>query len=155
MVMFGAMYYIIPRLTGREWASSALMRVHFWATALGVLMMFGVLSIGGVIQGLEMNMAHEAWWKLVSEQGLISGTVAFFKGMQMPSGAVPFMDIVRGTVPWLVLRSVSGMLITIGHLAFFILVAMNIHAWARCPSGGPTLFHPADHRYREMVGGAG
>src|SRR5262249_9079710 len=30
MTVFGAMYYVVPRLTGREWASAKLIRLHFW-----------------------------------------------------------------------------------------------------------------------------
>ena len=30
MIMFGAMYYIVPRLTGGEWKSAGMIKVHFW-----------------------------------------------------------------------------------------------------------------------------
>ena len=115
--MFGAIYYIVPRLTGREWASSNLIRIHFWGTFLGVMLMFFVLTVGGLIQGLEMNQASESWHELVGDEGLWQGTRRFFFGYQDPetgetlagfkrqNGAVPFMSIVQGTVPWLTLRS--------------------------------------------------
>ncbi len=52
MIMFGAMYYIVPRLTGWEWPSSAAIRWHFWLVATGIVLMIVSLSIGGVLQGL-------------------------------------------------------------------------------------------------------
>jgi len=36
MVMFGAIYYIVPRLTGREWPAPRLIKIHFWCTAIGM-----------------------------------------------------------------------------------------------------------------------
>ena len=47
MVMFGAMYYIVPRLTGWEWASARLIQAHFWFTAVGVLLYVALLTWGG------------------------------------------------------------------------------------------------------------
>ncbi len=72
MTMFGAIYYIAPRLTGRAWASDRLIRVHFWCTAVGMAMYWTILSWGGVLQGLAMNDPD-----------------------------VPFLDVVAGTIPYL------------------------------------------------------
>ncbi|MFO7562992.1 MAG: cbb3-type cytochrome c oxidase subunit I [Enhygromyxa sp.] len=91
MTMFGAMYYIVPRLTGHEWPSARLIRIHFWATALGIALYWVGLSIGGWLQGQAMN-----------------------------DPSIPFLDIVRGTVPYLISRSVAGVLLTVGHLAFAV-----------------------------------
>jgi len=52
MMMFGAMYYIVPRLVGWEWPSATMIRWHFWLVAIGVLLMAGSLTIGGLLQGL-------------------------------------------------------------------------------------------------------
>jgi cbb3-type cytochrome oxidase subunit 1 len=60
------------------------------------------------------------------------------------------MEIVRGTVPWLVARSVSGVMILIGHVAFFILMVMNVHAWGR-ERFGPTLFQRRDETYARLM----
>jgi len=140
MIMFGAMYYIVPRLTGREWASSRLIKIHFWSVALGVLLMFAVLSLGGMIQGFEMNQASASLGSLIEEHGLFGGFHEFFAGFKAQNGAVPFLEIVDGTKPWLVLRSISGLLILAGHFAFLILVVRNVHAWGKQRFGGPTLF---------------
>ena len=37
MSMFGAMYFIVPRVTNREWISAGLIRQHFWLSLYGVI----------------------------------------------------------------------------------------------------------------------
>src|SRR6266853_778029 len=39
MVIFGSMYYIVPRLVGREWRYASLIKLHFWASAYGIGLM--------------------------------------------------------------------------------------------------------------------
>jgi cytochrome c oxidase cbb3-type subunit 1 len=111
MIYFGLYYYMIPRLTGREWASSRLIRVHFWCAAIGITLYFVSLSIGG-------------WWQ----------------GRMLNNPNVPFGNIIRYLQPYLMLRSVAGILLTIGHIAFATLFVMNLAGWGRARTGGPTLF---------------
>lgn len=54
MVMFGAMYYIVPRLLNREWPSATMIRWHFWLAALGIGLMVTALTFGGILQGLAL-----------------------------------------------------------------------------------------------------
>ena len=91
MVFFGAIYYIMPRLLEREWPSRGLIRVHFWGSAIGITIYFVMLSRGGLLQGIELNLKE-----------------------------TPFMEIVEATIPYLKWRSVGGSLMTIGHLAFMV-----------------------------------
>jgi len=37
MVLFGAAYYILPRITGSFWPSAKLVHLHFWSCAIGGL----------------------------------------------------------------------------------------------------------------------
>lgn len=99
MTMFGAVYYILPRLTGREFASARLMRLHFWCVALGITMMFLVLTLGGAVQGLDWNQAKRPLHDFVKEQGFISGLQSWFASFKprrtspspsWPSSAKPF-----------------------------------------------------------------
>jgi cytochrome c oxidase cbb3-type subunit 1 len=53
MTMFGAIYYLLPRVVGFEWPFPKLVRVHFWISMLGVLLLVVPLAIGGVVQGLK------------------------------------------------------------------------------------------------------
>jgi len=98
MIMFGTMYYVVPRLTGWEWASSGLIRVHFWTTAVGITIYFTGLTVGGWYQGLDMNL----------------------------NSNIPFMRTVLNTIPYLWSRSVGGSLMTIGHFVFAGLFVMNL-----------------------------
>jgi len=110
MIMFGSIYYIVPRLTGWEWASGRLISFHFWTTALGMVLYFLALTFGGWWQGRELNNAD-----------------------------VPFLTIVQNTLPYLQARSGAGLLMAAGHLAFAVLFALNLLRFG-APRRGPTLF---------------
>lgn len=91
MAMFGSIYYIMPRLTEREWPSAKLISLHFWGTAGGIAIYIGDLTLGGVLQGLALNNPD-----------------------------VPFLKIVALTIPYLQIRSFSGFIIAAGHIAFLV-----------------------------------
>ena len=110
MIMFGAMYYVIPRLTRNEWSSPRLIKLHFWTCAIGIGLYFVALSWAGWYQGLMMN-----------------------------DPGVPFLQVVGYTKPYLVTRSVAGMMMTTGHVAFAILIFRILHS-SSVPLVGPTLF---------------
>jgi cytochrome c oxidase cbb3-type subunit 1 len=112
MIAFGAIYYIMPRVTQWEWGSARLISLHFWTTGLGVGAYVTALTIGGVIQGFQ----------------LLDPDVAF-------------LTIVEDTKPWLIVRSVSGTLMTVGHLVFAYLLAQILIQSGSRPDG-PTYFHP-------------
>lgn len=127
MVMFGAVYYIMPRLTGREFASARLMKLHFWCVALGILLMFFTLTIGGAVEGIDWNQARRPLNEFVKEQGLFSGTRAWFDSFKaIQDQPIPFVTVLRETVPYLWVRTISGIMIFIGHLAFAGLVFWNM-----------------------------
>jgi len=148
MTMFGSMYYIVPRLTGREWSSSKLIRIHFWFAAIGIMMYWGLLTIGGFIQGFEMNQASSPLGTLIDQHGFFSGLWEFFAGFKAKNGAVPWLAIVKDTLPWLLSRSISGTLMTIAHLAFGALLLLNLTGWGR-QRQGPTLFVADAEGYHE------
>lgn len=115
MIMFGGVYYMMPRLLKREWPSAGLISLHFWGSALGITLMVVALQTGGWIQGLEMNDA-----------------------------TIPFIDTVKNTIPWLKARSVSGLFLTVGHIAFAInFFWMLFAAGAVRATQGPTLLQSA------------
>jgi len=100
MIMFGAIYYMMPRLLKREWPSAFLIKTHWWMCAMGITLMVVSLQLGGWLQGLAMNAVND------------DGTVVYSK----------WVEIVEITRPWLWLRSISGLMITVGHIAFFVSV---------------------------------
>jgi cytochrome c oxidase cbb3-type subunit 1 len=119
MVMFGSIYYILPRVLHREWPSATLISLHFWTTAIGSLVMVIVLSIVGTKQGLAMNNAS------------------------IPFLSMEQADVVRATIEGLKLRSYTGILITIGHLAFAINFTWMLFR-PRADNTAPTLFRNPD-----------
>lgn len=116
MVMFGSIYYIMPRLLLREWPSAALISAHFWTTAVGVIITIIALSIGGLQQGWAMNDVE----------------------------AYPvFLDIVELTKKYLFTRSMAGILMTVGHLAFAVNFAWMLLRPRATQATAPTLFTAA------------
>ena len=111
MVMFGAIYFVMPRVMAWEWPYPKLIAVHFWLVVVGFAIYFIGLSIGGWLQGLAMLDATK-----------------------------PFMESVRVTMPYLQSRSVGGAIMTLGHLVFafhFVTMALR-HGPQRI---GAALFH--------------
>ncbi|MDO9404862.1 MAG: cbb3-type cytochrome c oxidase subunit I [Polaromonas sp.] len=89
MVFFGAIYFIVPRISRLEWPSRRLVSVHFWLAATGISIYFLSLTVGGWLQGLAM----------LDEKR-------------------PFMESVALTLPYLKLRTMGGGLMAAGHLVF-------------------------------------
>jgi cytochrome c oxidase cbb3-type subunit 1 len=116
MVMFGAIYYMVPRLLKREWPSPTLIYLHFWGSALGVTVTVVALLVGG-----------------------------WFAGVQMNDATVPFLDIVQATIPWLKARSIGAVLLTLGHVAFAINFFWMLFATGSVRAQqGPTLLQSAN-----------
>jgi cytochrome c oxidase cbb3-type subunit 1 len=111
MVMFGSIYYMLPRILRKEWPSAMLISIHFWTTAVGVIVMVIALSVVGAREGLEMNNAN-----------------------------IPFIDVVKHTVAGLELRSYSGMLMTVGHIAFAVNFLWMLLKPRTTQNSEPTLF---------------
>ncbi|MBA4138407.1 MAG: hypothetical protein C0518_13945 [Opitutus sp.] len=89
--MFGAAYFIVPRLAGVAWHSSALVKAHYYCTVAGILL-------------LTVGLGYAGW-----QQGhLLNNTT------------VPFSEITAALKPWLMFRSVAFMVLLTGHLAFAI-----------------------------------
>lgn len=89
MVLFGGIYFVMPRVLDVRWPSRLLINLHFWLVVMGFAVYLITLSIGGVLQGLALL-----------------------------DPARPFMDSVAVTLPWLQGRSIGGALMTLGHIVF-------------------------------------
>ncbi|ODS90383.1 MAG: hypothetical protein ABS45_16030 [Comamonas sp. SCN 65-56] len=91
MVLFGGMYFAVPRVLDVTWPKPALISLHFWLVVAGFAAYIVLLSTGGVLQGLALL-----------------------------DGATPFIESVRVTKPWLLGRSIGGGLMTLGHIVFAV-----------------------------------
>ncbi len=54
MVIFGAAYFILPRLTSALWPSAKLIHLHFWTTALAVIGSVAVALVHGYQSGHQL-----------------------------------------------------------------------------------------------------
>jgi len=69
MCVFGAIYYIVPRLAGCEWLSVRLIRNHFWFSAYGISVIVVTSMVGGLQQGSSLNDPNNwnaTFWSVVS-----------------------------------------------------------------------------------------
>ena len=100
MIMFGSIYFVMPRVLDREWPYPNLVSLHFWLAAIGFGIYFLFLTIGGVLQGIAML-----------------------------DPARPFMDSVDVLRPYLQARTLGGALMAAGHVVFayhFFAMALNL-----------------------------
>ncbi len=59
MISIGSMYYLIPRLFGREeMYSMKLVTTHFWIATIGVVLYIAAMWIAGVAQGLMWRASN-------------------------------------------------------------------------------------------------
>jgi cytochrome c oxidase cbb3-type subunit 1 len=87
--LFGALYFLLPRLLERDWPRPGLIRAHFWLALSGIAIYVLALTVGGLLQGFAML-----------------------------DPATPFLQSVAITLPWLHLRTLGGVLMTAAHLVF-------------------------------------
>jgi cytochrome c oxidase cbb3-type subunit I len=114
MIMFGSMYYIVPRLVGREWRYATLIKLHFWASAYGVGLMSLMLLAGGIMQGSSQN-----------------------------DPSLPFMESVQSVLPYLRGRSLAGLLLTASHFIFAFHFGLMLFGLGRT-STVPTFLNPVE-----------
>ncbi|MGK0187988.1 MAG: cytochrome c oxidase cbb3-type subunit 1 [Verrucomicrobiales bacterium] len=55
MMMFGAIYFILPRIVGCEWLSRRMIQMHFWPSAYGAIGLGVWLVAGGIWQGVSLD----------------------------------------------------------------------------------------------------
>lgn len=55
MTAFGAIYYIVPRLTGHEWPCAKFISLHYWLAVTGFGFIVTGLILGGLIQGAALS----------------------------------------------------------------------------------------------------
>ncbi|MFO1499907.1 MAG: cbb3-type cytochrome c oxidase subunit I [Verrucomicrobiota bacterium] len=61
----GAIYFIGPRIAGRDWAWPRFIPLHFWTAVAGMALTATGLVIGGVVQGVGINHPETEFIKVV------------------------------------------------------------------------------------------
>lgn len=60
-VMFGAVYFIVPRVTRREWLSRRLITMHFLFSIYGIMAVVLFSLLGGLEQGIGQEDWAQPW----------------------------------------------------------------------------------------------
>lgn len=94
MISIGCVYYLIPRLFGRqEMYSVRAITLHFWIATIGVVLYITAMWIAGVMQGLM--------WRAVNADGTLTYS---------------FAESVKATYPYYMVRLAGGVLFFAGML---------------------------------------
>jgi cytochrome c oxidase cbb3-type subunit 1 len=91
MGMFGAIYYILPRLVGSGFASQKLIRAHFWFAAIGIIFLVVPLAAAGIIECLGLQNAK-----------------------------LSFMDVFKSTLPFLRVSTLGYLLLFAANALFLV-----------------------------------
>jgi cytochrome c oxidase cbb3-type subunit 1 len=94
MAMFGAIYVILPRLLGVALPWPKLVRVQFWFSAAGLVLLVLPLLLSGVVEEMKLENANE-----------------------------PFVGVMRSTLPFLRVSTIGDLFLLIGHLLFLTNIA--------------------------------
>jgi len=104
-VSIGALYYMIPRLVGKEkMYSTRLIEIHFWIATLAIVLYIAAMWISGVMQGLM--------WRAVNADGTL--TYSFVEG-------------VKSSYPFWTIRFIGGAL----YLGSMFIMAYNVFMTVR------------------------
>jgi len=102
MVVFGSLYYLLPRLANAELPFPVLARAHFWLAAIGVALVAAPLAVGGIIQA----------------RNLVNPDVAF-------------VDVAKGTLPFLRASTMGDLLILLGNSLLFVNLLVGVGRFYR------------------------
>jgi cytochrome c oxidase cbb3-type subunit 1 len=91
MIIFGAIYFLGPRITGRAWPSLGLIRAHYAAAVIGVTGLVLALLGAGWVQGHDLNDAN-----------------------------VSFATIAAHTRPWLLAATAAQAVLLFGNFLFAV-----------------------------------
>ena len=93
LVSMGSMYYLIPRLFGRELYSLKLVELHFWTSTIGIVLYITSMWVAGIMQGLM--------WRATN----LDGTLTY-----------SFVESVQAMHPYYIVRFLGGAIFLLGSL---------------------------------------
>jgi len=108
LVTMGAMYYLIPRLFGRELYSLKLVEVHFWSATIGIVLYITSMWVAGIMQGLM--------WRAVNQDGTLTYS---------------FVESVQAMHPYYIVRTLGGAFFLFGA------VVMAYNLWRTIANAQP------------------
>lgn len=113
-VMFGAIYFIVPRVTRREWLSRRLIKWHFFPSIYGVAIIALIAIFGGIQQGIGQEEFEQSWSEVARRAVPYAWAITIVWGFILLSNFFFFMHL---TFMWLRLgrRSTHPTLLVAGH----------------------------------------
>lgn len=87
MVVFGAIYFIVPRITGQEWPSGKRIRTHFWFNTYGIGTLVICMLVGGIAQGGNL-----AQWDQAFSTSFVN-SAAYMVGRVVAWGMISFANL--------------------------------------------------------------
>jgi cytochrome c oxidase cbb3-type subunit 1 len=115
LISMGSLYYLIPRMFGREKMYSVrAIELHFWVATVGIVLYIAAMWIAGVMQGLM--------WRAVNPDGTLVYT---------------FVESVKATFPYYVVRLLGGVLYLGGMLIMAWNVVMTVRVGKAVPAAIP------------------
>ena len=117
MVSMGAMYHLIPLLSGRrqgEMYSTRLVNIHFWLATLGTVLYLASMWVNGLMQGLM--------WRATN----IDGTLTY-----------SFVESVEASYPGYYVRFIGGAIFFVGMLIMAYNVFMTVRGKQREEAAAP------------------
>ena len=107
LISMGSLYYLVPRLFGRErMYSMRAIEIHFWLATIGIVLYAVSMWISGVTQGLM--------WRAVEPDGTLTYS---------------FVESVKASYPYYYVRLLGGLL----YLSGMLIMAWNV---AKTAMGG-------------------
>jgi cytochrome c oxidase cbb3-type subunit 1 len=67
MILFGAIYFLGPRLANQPWPSVPLIRAHFVAAVLGTIGLIASLTVAGLVQGTDLADASVSFATIAAD----------------------------------------------------------------------------------------
>ena len=109
MITFGALYFMVPRLWGRQRLYSLRMvNWHFWCATLGIVLYASSMWVAGITQGLM--------WREYGQDGYL---------------VYSFAEVVAAMHPYYVIRTLGGLLYFAGALIMVWNVWMTVRGRLR------------------------
>jgi cytochrome c oxidase cbb3-type subunit 1 len=93
LVSMGSLYYLIPRLFGRQLYSVALVEVHFWTATIGIVLYITSMWVAGIMQGLM--------WRATNADGTLTYS---------------FVESVQAMHPYYIVRFLGGAVFLFGSI---------------------------------------
>lgn len=105
MITFATIYFLVPRLWGRERLYSLRMvNWHFWTATMGIVLYVSSMWVAGVMQGLM--------WREYGQDGYL---------------VYAFVDVVAAMKPYYLIRATGGLL----YLSGSVFMAWNVYQTIR------------------------